>query len=134
MINVEFELFDEIAQAVRAQFPGIYITGEYVASPPSFPCVSFVETDNTTLERTQTNSLEDEFVTVTYEVNIYSNKKKGKKAECKEIAAFIDGLLLQRNFTRNMLQPIPNLADATIYRMIGRYRAVVGKDKTFYRR
>ena len=31
-------------------------------------------------------------------------------------------------------EPIPNLEDATIYRMVGRYTAVVSTDKEIYRR
>ena len=38
------------------------------------------------------------------------------------------------NFTRTMLEPVPNQDDATIYRMLGRYRAVISKEKTIYRR
>ena len=73
-------------------------------------------------------------VSVLYEVNIYSNKKVGKKAECREIAALIDERMLALGFTRKMLQPIPNLDDATIYRMVGRYSAIVSKNKVIYRR
>ena len=71
---------------------------------------------------------------VTYEVNVYSNKTSGKKAECKALAAFIDERLLELNFTRTMLEPVPNQDEATIYRMLGRYRAVISKNKTIYRR
>ena len=134
MIDLENELFNEIARAVKEEFPEIYVTDEYVAIPPSFPCLSLVEEDNTTLIRTQTNSLEENHAELLYEMNVYSNKKKGKKTECKKIAAFVDALLVRRNFTRIMLNPIPNYADASIYRMVGRYRVVVGKNKTFYRR
>jgi len=31
-------------------------------------------------------------------------------------------------------EPIPNIEDATIYRMVGRYTAVVSTDKVIYRR
>jgi hypothetical protein len=69
-----------------------------------------------------------------YEVNVYSNKTKGKKSECKAIAALIDNELATLGFSRTMLQPIPNMDDATIYRMTGRYTAVISKDKKLYRR
>jgi hypothetical protein len=74
------------------------------------------------------------FAAVTYEVNVYSNKQTGKKTECKNIAAVVDEILLAMNFTRSMLEPVPNMADATIYRMTGRYTAVISKDKKLYRR
>jgi hypothetical protein len=67
-------------------------------------------------------------------LNVYSNKKSGKKSECKAIASLIDDEMAALGFSRSMLQPIPNMDDATIYRMTGRYRAVVSKDKIIYRR
>jgi hypothetical protein len=71
---------------------------------------------------------------VTYEVNIYSNKSSGKKSECKAIATLIDNEFATLGFSRRMLQPIPNIDDATIYRMVGKYRAVVSKNNEIYRR
>lgn len=47
---------------------------------------------------------------------------------------FIDEILMELNFTRTMLEPVPNQDNATIYRMLGRYRAVISKEKTIYRR
>ena len=69
-----------------------------------------------------------------YELNVYSNKAAGKKAECKHIAAVVDAEMAAMGFTRMMLNPIPNMDDATIYRITGRYRAVVSKNQTLYRR
>ena len=72
--------------------------------------------------------------TLMYEVNVYSNKKTGKKTECKKIITLVDEAMSALGFTRIMLQPIPNMDDATIYRMTARYRAVVSKDKVIFRR
>lgn len=134
MIDVENDIFSEVARKVRERFTPIYVTGEYVKSPPSFPCVSLVEIDNATFRNSQTTESQENHVAVTYEVNVYSNRTKGKKAECKEIIAFIDEILMSLNFTRIMLEPVPNQNDATIYRMLGRYRAVVSRNKTIFRR
>lgn len=134
MIDVENEIFSIIAKAVRNVYPDIYMVGEYVQSPPKFPCVSLVEMDNSAYTRTQTSSSVENHVELMYELNVYSNKKSGKKSECKAIAALIDNELAALGFSRTMLQPIPNMADVTVYRMVGRYRVVVSKDKTFYRR
>lgn len=134
MIDIENDVFSEVANKARAEFPKLYVTGEYVKSPPSFPCVSLVEIDNATFRNSQTTECQENHVAVSYEVNVYSNKTKGKKAECKEIVAFIDEVLMNLNFTRIMLEPVPNQNDATIYRMLGRYRAVVSRNKTIFRR
>lgn len=134
MIDVENDVFSEVAGKARERFPKLYVTGEYVKSPPSFPCVSIVEIDNATFRNSQTTESQENHVAVSYEVNVYSNKTKGKKAECKEIVAFVDEVLMSLNFTRIMLEPVPNQNDATIYRMLGRYRAVVSRNKTIFRR
>ena len=134
IIDLEAEIFSEVAKKVRTKFPNIYVTGEYVKSPSSFPCVSLVEVDNATFRKSQTTEGQENHAAVMYELNVYSNKTKGKKAECKEIAAFIDDLMMGLNFTRTMLEPVPNQDGATIYRMLGRYRAVVSRDKVVYRR
>ena len=134
MINVENEIFSIIENAVRKVYPDSYIIGEYVKSPPKFPCISLVEMDNSVYTRTQTDSSVENHAELMYELNVYSNKKSGKKSECKAIASLIDNELAALGFSRSMLQPIPNLDDATIYRMVGRYRAVVSKDKMIFRR
>lgn len=133
MIDVETEIFSEICALVRKKFKGIFVTGEYVKQPPSFPSVSIVEVSNTTLSRTLTTRGRENHAEVMYEVNVYSNKANVKKTECKEIAAYIDDLLQAKNFTRIMLSAVQNENDATIYRMLGRYRAVIDENKTIYR-
>ena len=134
MIDVESAIFNKVAEAVRAVNPSVFISGEYVRTPSRFPFVSLIEMSNTTYDRTQSSGGLENHVSVMYEVNVYSNKKSGKKSECKAIATLIDNELAALGFSRTMLQPIPNMDDATIYRMTGRYTAVVSKDKKLYRR
>lgn len=134
MIDIENEVFNHVSATLREKYTGIYVVGEYVKTPPKFPCVSLVEMDNQTYQRTEDSGSSENHVSVMYEVNIYSNKTIGKKSECKEIAATIDEQMLALGFARTMLQPIPNLDDATIYRMVGRYSAVISKDKLLFRR
>ena len=134
MIDIENEIFNTVATEVRAKYPDIYMVGEYVKTPSQFPCVSLVEMDNQSYQRTEDSGSSENHVSVMYEVNVYSNKTVGKKTECKAIAAVIDEQMLALGFARTMLQPIPNLDDATIYRMVGRYSAIISKNKVIYRR
>ena len=134
MIDVENEIYDRVADKLREAFNGIGIAGEYVQSPSQFPFVSIIEADNTPLQRTQTSDSGENHAILMYEINVYSNKAKGKKAECKAIAAVADSEMMTMGFTRMMLNPIQNMNDATIYRILGRYRAVVSKTNVIYRR
>ena len=134
MINVENEIFSIVSKAVREKYPSAFISGEYIKSPSKFPFVSLIEMSNTAYDRTQTSGSLENHASLMYEVNVYSNKTSGKKSECKAIATLIDNELATLGFSRTMLQPIPNMDDATIYRMTGRYTAVISKDKAIYRR
>lgn len=134
MIDYENDIFNAVAKVVRVKYPDIYMVGEYVKTPPQFPCVSLVEMDNQSYQRTEDSGSSENHASVMYEVNTYSNKTVGKKSECKAIAAVIDEQMLALGFARTMLQPIPNFDDATIYRMVGRYSAVISKDKVIFRR
>ena len=134
MIDIESLVFDRVAKRVREQFPDIFITGEYVSSPPSFPAASGMEMDNSIREDTIDSGSNENHANVMYEWNTYSNKTTGKKSECKAIMTLIDTEMTAIGFVRVTLTPVPNEYDSTIYRMVGRYRAVVSTDYEIYRR
>lgn len=134
MIDIENAVFNAVVTRVRDRFPNVYMVGEYVKSPSSFPAVSLVEMDNATRTDTIDSGSNENHVNVMYEVNVYSNKTIGKKSECKAIIALIDEEMLALGFVRNTLTPVPNMNDSTIYRMVGRYRATVSADNKIYRR
>ena len=123
MIDVEAKMYTPVAAALRANFLGIEVSGDYTKVPPKFPFVSMVEADNATSQNRMDTSDVERFATVMYEINVYSDKADGKKSECKAIMAFIDEIMYRMNFTRIALAPVPNLSKSTIYRMIARYRA-----------
>lgn len=131
MIDCENEVYTRIARVLRDKFPGINIAGEYVNAPSSFPHVSITQSDNSVVSEQMTGSAE--MAQVMFEINIYSNKADGRKTECKNIAKVIDDVMFKMNFKRMALTPIPNMEDATIYRIVARYRAM-SDGKYFYRR
>ena len=57
MIDVESQIYTPIAEALRAQFPGILVSGEYVNAPTRFPYVSLVEQDTTPRKLTWTAAI-----------------------------------------------------------------------------
>lgn len=131
MIDCENEVYTRIAKVLREKFPAIDIAGEYINAPSRFPHVSVTQSDNSVIS-TQTTCCK-EMAQIMFEVNVYSNKAEGKKTECKAIMQEIDKLMFSMNATRIALTPVPNMEDATIYRLVARYR--VASDGThFYRR
>ena len=131
MIDIENDVFNAVATVLRTEYSGIQVYGEYVDSPAKFPAVTIVEADNRILQRMRTTNIENA-CSVMYEINIYSNKGTGKKAEAKAIATTADTVMESIGFTRTFREQIPNLKDATIYRIVCRYEATVDKDLWIY--
>ena len=134
MIDVESAVFNAVATRVKESFPDIFMVGEYVMSPSSFPAVSLMEMDNANRADTIDSGSNENHANVMYEVNVYSNKTTGKKSECKAIASLIDETMMSMGFERVTLTPVPNEYDSTIYRMVARYKATVSSNHTIYRR
>lgn len=136
MIDIENQVFTAVASALREQYgaDNIYVAGEYVSQPPRFPAVLIVEMDNTVHLRGRDSANVEHFADVMYQVDVFSNKNAGRKAQAKDIISRIDEQFAGMGFTRTFLNPVQNMNDATIYRMTARYQAVVGEDETIYRR
>lgn len=124
MIDVENDVFSTVAETLRTAFPGISVYGEYIESPANFPAVTIVEADNRVLTRMRTVKIENA-ASVMYEMNVYSNKASSRKEQAKAIATAADEVFESLGFTRTFREQIPNLKDATIYRIVCRYEAVV---------
>ena len=131
MIDIEADVFDSLAKGLRAEHPDVNVISDFVVAPANFPTVTFVESGNRILQRMRTNNIENA-VSVTYELNVYSNKAVGKKSEAKAIANSADVILNDFGFTRTFRQQVPNLKDATIYRIVCRYEAVIDRNLVIY--
>ena len=73
MIDIEFDIFDAVADKLRLKYEGIYVTGDVSFSPARFPAVSVVEKSNSVVSSMRTNVIENAALLM-YEVNVYSNK------------------------------------------------------------
>lgn len=126
MIDIENYIFDYIAKKLRTNYDGITVSGEYIPMPSKFPCVTIEEKDNSVKLDFRTTNIEN-MAQVMYEVNVYSNKTSGRKAEARKVMQSVDGYMSELGLTRTMINPIPNLEDSTIYRLVARYEADVDK-------
>ena len=136
MIDIENDVVNAVATAVHAdtEFATAYVASVYEDTPPTFPAVTISEVANAVWRKGRDQSNMENMNDVAYEVNIYSNKASGKKAEAKRLAQIVDTAMEQMHFTRILFYPTPNLADATIYRYTGRYRAIVSSNGDIYYR
>ena len=126
MIDIENKVLSVVREAVLAQYPTASVYGEYVEVPASFPCVTVTEDTNYTYVYTKDEQLAEHHAEVQYAVNVYSNKQTGAKLEAKAIMNIADNAMQSMKFWRTMTRQVPNV-DRTIYRLIARYRAVVGE-------
>lgn len=133
MIDCENEVYSRIINKVRSEYPDIDASSEYVHKPSSFPHVTVEMHSNTTYRKNSTSNPTEEMSMVMFEVQIHSNKKSGKKSECKKILQIIDEEFFRMNFARISYSPVPNMEDSSIYRIAARYRAMTD-GKYFYRR
>ena len=133
MIDIENDVFSEVKQKAVKVFPKLSMKGEEIRVPSEFPCASLEEIDNYSYDKTVDSASNENHAEITFELSVYSNKTSGKKSECKKIFAFIDNLMLDMGFSRIMKKPQP-IEDSSAYRIIGRSRGVVDKDKNIYRR
>lgn len=134
MIDIENEIVTLVYNTVIAEYPTASVSSTYNPVPSSFPHICVMEIDNRVHTDSSTNVSVENHADVTFEVSVYSNKTSGAKSEAKEIRNLIDDALALKNFTRTLSNYVPNIADATIYRIVTRYTATADADKTIYRR
>ena len=121
MIDKENEVFNAVASALRKKFKDIYVVGtELVSTPPRFPAVSFVQTNNVIKTNFSTFDSLENVVREEYKAEVYSNLEKGKEAQTKEISAYISDVVGDLGYERTFCEPVIN-ADATISRRVTRY-------------
>jgi len=122
VIDVETKIYSQIATALKAEYPDIFVTSEPVATPGKSLVAGIVQQDNYMSIGKLDNSGRERFATIMFQVDVYSNKQSGKKSQCKEVMNFVDKMLFALNFTRLSLTPIPS-PDTGYYRYTARYRA-----------
>jgi len=136
MIDLESTIYDQVITELLARddLPEFSHSSEYVRMPASFPHLTFMEMDNSTEKSTRDSGSGENHVVLTYETNTYSNALVGKKQQCRKLADAMDEILLGMNFERISLKPVENVLDASVYRMVGRYRVVADAEGRLYSR
>ena len=122
MIDCENEIYTTVKTKVEAVYKGIHFTSEPTYSPAEFPCVALYEADNSSYDKTKDSSGKENHAQVMYE---------GRKTECKNIFKVVDEVMSALGFTRLTKQPFNT---DNVSRLIGRYIAVISKNKEIFRR
>ena len=122
MIDKETAVFKAVSTALRKKYKGIYVIGaEMSPTPPKFPAVSFVQTNNAVKGEYSTFDSLENVVSEDYKAEVFSNLEKGKEAQTKEITSIISDVMGNLGYERTFCEVVPN-ADSTINRRMSRYR------------
>lgn len=132
MIDIESTVFDCVATALREEYKGISVVSTSSDTPAKFPTVCLWEQDNSCYAPSQTAECRENHAQLMYQCEVYSNRQSGKKAQAREIAAFVDRKMQELGFIRTFGQPVPNVADMTIYRYTMRFSGIIGRDNIVY--
>ena len=121
MIDNEKNVFNAVSAKLRSKYENIYIVGTELAdTPPKFPAVSLVQTNNSIkTEHSTFDSLEN-VVREDYKAEVFSNLATGKETQTKEITMVISDIMCNLGYERTFCEPIAN-GDSTIARRVSRY-------------
>ena len=134
MNDILNEVFTAVAAPVREAHPGVMVSGEYTRQPSKFPALTLDETQNVIVDSLEDSSNEERFSGLTYRLQVFSNKRSGKKAEAREIFATADSVMRRLGFRRVTYTTTPEIYDSTIYNITATYEAVADVNGTIYKR
>ena len=132
MINNSSEMFTNITTALQDYDSNVKASSVYTNSPSSYPFVSIEMIENDIYENGVDSGDIENFAVLVYEINVYAsgNTKMSGAWGLLEVA---DNYMKSVGFTRVSATPMQD-QNETLYRIIARYEAVVGKDLKTYRR
>lgn len=134
MIDCNNEVFSTVAADVRSNHPGTTMLAENTRRPSQFPCVALDETQNVEVDYLNDSGRTEDFAGVSYKLQVFSNKRSGRKAEARAIFATADAAIRRLGFHRVTYITIPEIYDSTIYSINATYEAIVSRAGYVYKR
>lgn len=131
MIDYEVKIFNKVHAIVAPLCANQKFVSTVIASPPTaFPAASLIEMDNTTVRNRQSSTPTENFVLVTYQLEVYATSK----SKCREVFMAADGAMLSMNFSRMSGQYVNNPDNQKLFRYVARYEAEIDADGNIFRR
>ena len=128
MIDIESYIVTALTNAIHEKYPEAVVIGDYIEELAKFPTVTITEIRNATVRRMQDDEPTEHYATISYEINVYSNERIGKKEIAKDIIDICDGVMIGLKFVKGLTRRLPAIDHLrTVYRMYARYTAVVGE-------
>ena len=115
MIDYSNEIFNLISKELKNQFDAIKVIGENISIPTEFPTVTVDEVSN--IPTSKDSGTINKLALVRYRVQVFSNKTKGKRAECRQIFKVVDEIMQRINLTCKTYSPLPDVYNSQIYQI-----------------
>ena len=131
MIDHSNEIFNDVATDLRSAYTGIKVVGEYVSSPTSFPTVTIDETQNTPVH--MDSAVHNKYAQVQYRVQVFTNKKSGKRAQAREIYGRVDEKLQALGLYAISYSTTPAIYNSDVYCITAIYTGVIDRNGVVYR-
>jgi len=94
------------------------VSAEYQPNQKQFPYITITQQDNSykdsTMEKIETET------NLVFEISIYDNKSN-KINVTLTLGTIINEIMTNLGFRRNFNSPVPNIANAKVYRLVQRY-------------
>lgn len=130
MIDYEVKIFNRVHKsAAPLCAKNRFVSTVIVDKPTSFPAASLIEIDNRTVRYRQSSTPRENFVRVTYQLDVYATSK----SECKKVFVAADEAMISMNFIRTSGQYINIPNNSKIFRYVARYEAEIDPDGNIYR-
>ena len=136
MIDIENEIIDEITTMLENYDDKIFVSSDSSKMPPSFPAVFIAQTDGFLADGYHVSTHEENFRSVTFEIDVYTNDLVGRKSHAKQISKLINDRMRQLNFTEQSSNPLDltTTTNSALCRYKSVFRANIGKDGVIYQR
>jgi hypothetical protein len=127
----ENKVYGFVSAGLKADYPSLSTVSTPVSASATFPCVSIFEAGNIAHPSAVTLDNRENVSSVTFEINAYSNKKTGAKAEATDLIWKADELMQDLGFIRSSLVRTPNW-DGNIFRLTSRYQRLAAPGEIDY--
>lgn len=131
MIDFSNEIFNAVATDLRSFYPGVKVVGENVDTPTSFPTVTIDETHNTPVH--MDSAVHNKYARVQYRVQVFTNKKSGKRAQARKLYARVDEKLQVLGFYATSYSATPAIYNSDVYCITAIYSGVIDRNGVVYR-
>ena len=132
MINNANELFTRITTALKEYDSSVRTSSVYTNTPSSYPFVSIELINDDIYENGIDSGDVENFANLAYEINVYTDGNT-RMSNAWKLLGVADDLMKSIGFLRISATPMQD-QNETLYRIVARYEAVVGKDLHTYRR